>query len=368
MEQALKRPKGRRTQAAKPRLGPRPLPLHLGLALLAWQSSKAAWPLWKDGSLPWKADLAEAADALRRDLAGSAPDAFEGALGREVERRHASLLNGIEAYRSHPYRRTLKDPPAVWQEGGSRLLDYRAARPPEGGNGEAPLLVVPSLINRAYILDLNAKASLLRWLAGRGFAPFLLDWGAPGPDERGYGLSDYVAGRLERALDHLLALCGRRPQVIGYCMGGLLALALASRRGGDLTSLALLAAPWDFHADHPAQARLVGRSLLALEPLMAMAGARVPGSPHTIFQVLNHMVYWQDISLGRMREEQPPEPPTAAEGWVYPAAPEDESDWEALVACFVEGLRAVEERVANPEVDLDRVVDPATTARPSSRS
>ena len=100
----------------------------------------------------------------------------------------------------------------------------------------------------------------------------------------------------------------------------------------------------------------VVHALEGLDP--AMAGARVPGSPHTIFQVLNHMVYWQDISLGRMREEQPPEPPTAAEGWEYPAAPEDESDWEALVACFVEGLRAVEERVANPEVDLDRVVDP----------
>src|SRR3546814_5935604 len=39
----------------------------------------------------------------------------------------------------------------------------------------SPVLVVPSLINRAYVLDLTAERSLLRWLAAHGLRPLLLD-------------------------------------------------------------------------------------------------------------------------------------------------------------------------------------------------
>jgi polyhydroxyalkanoate synthase len=41
-------------------------------------------------------------------------------------------------------------------------------------------------------------------------------------------------------------------------MGGLLALALAQRRMRDVAALALLATPWDFHAEQVEQARLLG--------------------------------------------------------------------------------------------------------------
>jgi polyhydroxyalkanoate synthase len=57
-------------------------------------------------------------------------------------------------------------------------------------------------------------------------------------------------------------------------MGGLLALALVLRRPADTACLALLATPWDFHAEREAQARLLGelaaslpRFLGASEPL-----------------------------------------------------------------------------------------------------
>src|SRR5690349_18265489 len=62
------------------------------------------------------------------------------------------LLAGIAAYRRHPYFRDLPDPPAVWSEGETRLLDY-------GGSGP-PVLFVPSLINRAYVLDLMRNRSM----------------------------------------------------------------------------------------------------------------------------------------------------------------------------------------------------------------
>ena len=95
-------------------------------------------------------------------------------------------------------------------------------------------------------------------------------------------------------------------------------------------------------------------ALEGLDP--RLAGERVAASPHTIHQVLAHMTYWQDIALARMRGEAPADPPTAAEGWAAPSGPEDARDWEAAVASFAEGLRAIEALVADPDTDLDRVV------------
>ena len=56
------------------------------------------------------------------------------------------------------------------------------------------MLVVPSLINRPYILDLAPGRSLLRWLAAQGLRPLLMDWGTPGAAEAGFDLR-----RLRRA-------------------------------------------------------------------------------------------------------------------------------------------------------------------------
>jgi polyhydroxyalkanoate synthase len=164
----------------------------------------------------------------------------------------------------------------LWREGTTRLLDYGAA-PAHGAAPAAPahappVLVVPSLINRGYILDLSAERSFLRWLAGQGLRPFLVDWDRPGPEERDFTLTDYIAGRLEGALDAVLAETGQQPAVIGYCMGGLLALALALRRPDDVSGLALLATPWDFHADTSGQGALAAAALPGLAPLMEAYG------------------------------------------------------------------------------------------------
>ena len=72
----------------------------------------------------------------------------------------------------------LADPPMIWSEGAARVLDY-------GGDGPS-VLFVPSLVNRAYILDLMPGQSMMRWFAGRGVRPLLLDWGWPGAAERDF--------------------------------------------------------------------------------------------------------------------------------------------------------------------------------------
>ena len=256
------------------RLGPRPLPLHLSAAALTWTSSSGALPLLRQGSPLLKAETRTrsrgvAAAALRERLGASDPEAFAEALTRRARARALAMLDGILAYRGHPYRRDLPPVPTVWSEGSCRLLDYGPAAVPAP---EIPVLLVPSLVNRAYILDLEAGTSLVRWLAGRGLRPYLVDWDRPGSAERGFSLTDYIAGRLESALDAVRARHAAKPLLVGYCMGGLLALALALRRRDDLAGLALLATPWDFHADAGQSAALAAAAAVVMGPALDTLG------------------------------------------------------------------------------------------------
>ena len=66
------------------------------------------------------------------------------------------LADGVLAYRQHPFHRTLEDPPTVWREGNTRLLDFGATDRTARRKGARAVLVVPSLINRWEVLDLTA--------------------------------------------------------------------------------------------------------------------------------------------------------------------------------------------------------------------
>ncbi len=99
--------------------------------------------------------------------------------------------------------------------------------------------------------------------------------------------------------------------------------------------------------------------LHALEGLApSAAGERPQGSPHSVFQVLHHMVYWTEISLARLRGERPERPASARLGWQASSSPEDSSDWEAAVASLAESLREFERLLADPHFDLGGVTEP----------
>jgi poly[(R)-3-hydroxyalkanoate] polymerase subunit PhaC len=225
-------------QAAPHRIGhPSPLIFHLGAALSAYAQALLAAPRADSPSFPWAPGLGADASSLAN------LDQFE--IAREIASRLSATIAGLEIWQAHPYRRALADPPAIWQDGCSRLLDYGGA--PEATNpGGPPVLFVPSLINRAYILDLAPGRSLLRWLAAQGHRPMLMDWGSPGRAEAGFDLEAYGARRLVPALVRVRELAGGPVPLVGYCMGGTLAVGLAARAPYDISGLVVVGAPWDF--------------------------------------------------------------------------------------------------------------------------
>ncbi|GHU03727.1 alpha/beta hydrolase [Alphaproteobacteria bacterium] len=213
-------------------------------------ASEGALPHLKSGSSDWSPRLRPRVDRLVSDLADIDEGEFARVLGSVAKRRQESFIRGVEKYRAHPWRRdAATEAKILWKDGTTTLLDYSK----DGACGQ-PVLIVPSLINRAYILDLFPERSLVKFLVESGFRVYMIDWNEPGSSERGFSLDDYIAGRLSAALSTILKKAGP-PVLVGYCLGGVLSLAAGVLRERDVKGLVLLATPWDFHKPDTRMAR-----------------------------------------------------------------------------------------------------------------
>ena len=133
----------------------------------------------------------------------------------------------------------------VWRRGNAQLRRYRRDTPPRLG---PPVIAFIGLVSRAYILDLRKGNSFVQRLIDAGFDTFVLDWGGPNESDAGNTLETYVTGYLPAAIDAARRETGSADvNVIGYCMGGDLALlALAARPDLAVRSLVAMATPLDF--------------------------------------------------------------------------------------------------------------------------
>lgn len=201
-------------------------------------------------------------DMLRRETATS-------------PHRAAAALAGLRRYQEAPRtRRRMR--PIRYRSGAARLRD--GAR----GSTGVPVVLVPSLINPPYVLDLAPDRSLWAHLAAAGFHPWLVDWGTPRAQDAGLDL----AGHVTRRLLPLLSRLDRPALLVGYCLGGTLALAgAAAAAPGRVAAVATIAAPWHF-AGYGDEAR---QALAALWAQVA-PGARALGVlPMEVLQT----AFWQ---------------------------------------------------------------------------
>ncbi len=114
-----------------------------------------------------------------------------------------------------------------------------------------PILILPAWIMKYYILDLLPENSLVNWLVSQGHTVFIVSWRNPTKEDRNLGLDDYY--RLG-AMDAINAVSNAIPHskihLMGYCLGGTLALLTAAAMAHDqdnrLKTLSLLAAQGDF--------------------------------------------------------------------------------------------------------------------------
>ncbi|HAT6333208.1 TPA: alpha/beta fold hydrolase [Legionella pneumophila] len=114
-----------------------------------------------------------------------------------------------------------------------------------------PILILPAWIMKYYILDLLPENSLVNWLVRQGHTVFIVSWRNPTKEDRNLGLDDYYK---LGAMDAINAVSNAIPHtkihLMGYCLGGTLALLTAAAMAHDhdnrLKTLSLLAAQGDF--------------------------------------------------------------------------------------------------------------------------
>jgi polyhydroxyalkanoate synthase len=93
---------------------------------------------------------------------------------------------------------------------------------------DGPILLVPPMINKFYILDLAPGRSHIEHLVGRGQQVFAVSWRNPGAEHRDWGLDAYAAAVIE-AFEAVLDISGSdRAHILGYCAGGLVSAGALS--------------------------------------------------------------------------------------------------------------------------------------------
>lgn len=96
-------------------------------------------------------------------------------------------------------------------------------------------------------------------------------------------------------------------------------------------------------------------------------GVRPDLAPHSIYEELWHLVYWQDLLLAWMGGEVRHLPKTAAESWPLKSAPDDLQEARTLVRRFLEGVNAARKASRNTS-SLDAVIHGKYTVRSTLES
>lgn len=122
----------------------------------------------------------------------------------------------------------------VFQNRMFQLIQYT---PTTEKVSERPLLVIPPWINKFYIMDLQPKNSLLRWLVAQGHTVFVVSWINPDESFRDTSFEDYMKEGVITSVDVVEQITGvNEINSIGYCIGGTLltsTLAYMKHKGDE---------------------------------------------------------------------------------------------------------------------------------------
>ncbi|WP_213956130.1 MULTISPECIES: alpha/beta hydrolase [unclassified Variovorax] len=178
--------------------------------------------------------------------AEAAPDpSWVSRVRDEIDRAVKRSIKGVEYLAAEPAEVGPTPKDVIYSRGTLSLYHYR---PMADEIYRIPLLLVMATTNKAYIFDLAPGQSLVEFLLKAGYDVYVMDWNPPRPDEAGLRFEDYT--------QRFIPECVRRVQedsgvqdvnMIGYCMGGVLAtMYAATHADGPVKNLVCFTTPIDF--------------------------------------------------------------------------------------------------------------------------
>jgi len=161
-------------------------------------------------------------------------------------RFNEKLSAGLKSFQSvgnYEYGCTEKE--EIWRDGKIVLYRFKGEGKP---STRTPLLISYALVNRPYMVDLQADRSIVRNLLGMGHEVYLIDWGYPDRSDRFTNLDDYINGYLRDAVRAVSERHGKRAiNLLGICQGGAFSLCYTSIYPETIKNLITMVTPVDFH-------------------------------------------------------------------------------------------------------------------------
>ncbi len=245
------------------------------------------------------------------------------------------------------------------------LIHYTPTRPQIR---QMPVLIVTPWINKFYILDLNSKKSMVRYLLDQGLDVFITSWKNPGPAMRDVRFDDYLVRGVQAAVDAVRQMSGQdKVHAVGYCIGGtalVTYLAWANRHFAPadvpVAHYSLFTTLVDFHKPGDIEVFIDEASVQYLARNMARTGYLDGAEMAAAFRLLrSNSLIWHYVVHGWLYGEHP--------------APFDVLFWNmdstrmpyAMHAWYLEQFylhnRLIQKdvlEVAGELIDLERVVQP----------
>jgi polyhydroxyalkanoate synthase len=134
----------------------------------------------------------------------------------------------------------------VLRDGTAQLYHFRPAADRPVVKERLPLLLVPSMINRWYVLDLRPGASLVEAMRQEGFDVWCVDWGTANDEDRYLSWEDVIQ-RLGRMVRRVRRETGaEKIGLMGYCMGATVSGIYTALHPEHIAAFTNLAGPFDF--------------------------------------------------------------------------------------------------------------------------
>lgn len=175
-----------------------------------------------------------------------------------------------------------------------------------------PLLFIPPWINKYYILDLQPRNSLIKFLVEQGYTVCVVSWKNPDASMEETTFEDYFTLGLMAALDVVKEITDSpKVNVVGYCIGGtLLSMALsylAANRDTTIHAATFLASLLDFSEVGDTSIFTDEPQIESIERKMMRRGYLDSRSTAAMFNMLRaNDLIWSNVINNYLMGKEPP--------------------------------------------------------------
>jgi len=212
--------------------------------LLSSMSAEYIRDLEQVGGMATKLNVEPIVNAFMQLANGKSDERSVKIVDRLLKSTVTKLKYGTEYFADPEETEVGQSPRVAVHEIGKATL-YRYTPPEDSGERKGdPLLLVYSIINRPYILDLVPGYSFVEHLLSQGLDVYLIDWGETEPGDRTTTLDSYVDPVIRSCVGAIKDRTGaERVSLFGHCIGGNMALLYASLYPEDVARVLTLTTP-----------------------------------------------------------------------------------------------------------------------------